>query len=108
VVRFVDELVAVARRAGATGPVTLRAGSGFWAWKLIDRLDAHKICWSVTVRLHKHLKQVAETIYTTGKGTKARSVRSVVRRTRLTDRAQRRLWPDCWHHEPQRPLNDRG
>jgi Transposase DDE domain group 1 len=31
-VRFVDELVAVARRAGATGPVTMRADSGFWAW----------------------------------------------------------------------------
>jgi Transposase DDE domain group 1 len=119
-VRFVDELVAVVRRADATGPVTMRADSGFWAWKLIDRLDAHHICWSITVRLHKHMKQaiaaipdgawqeidytigghaeVAETIYTTGKGTKARSVRLIVRRTRLTDRAQRRLWPDWRHH----------
>ncbi len=119
-VRFVDELVAVTRRAGATGPVTMRADSGFWAWKLIDRLDAHKICWSITVRLHKHMKQaiaaipdddwididytigghaqVAETIYTTGKGKHARSVRLVVRRTRLTDRAQRQLWPDWRHH----------
>ena len=42
--------------------------------------------------------QVAETIYTTGKGKHARSVRLVVRRTRLTDRAQRRLWPDWRHH----------
>ena len=119
-VRFVDELVAVTRRAGATGPVTMRADSGFWAWKLIDRLDTHKICWSITVRLHKHMKQaiaaiaddvwqeidytigghaqVAETIYTTGKGRHARSVRLVVRRTRLTDQAQRRLWPDWRHH----------
>jgi Transposase DDE domain group 1 len=119
-VRFVDELVAVVRRAGATGPVTMRADSGFWAWKLIDRLDTHKITWSITVRLHKHMKQaiaaiaddawhdidypigglaqVAETIYTTGKGTKARKVRLVVRRTRLTDRTQRRLWPDWRHH----------
>ncbi len=119
-VRFVDELVAVVRRAGATGPITMRADSGFWAWKLIDRLDTHNICWSITVRLHKHMKQaiaaigedawqdidytiggqaqVAETIYTTGKGKHARSVRLVVRRTRLTDRAQRRLWPDWRHH----------
>jgi hypothetical protein len=119
-VRFVDELVGVVRRAGATGPVTIRADSGFWAWKLIDRLDTHNIRWSITVRLHKHMKQaiaaiddgawididytiggiaqVAETIYTTGKGSKARSVRLVVRRTRLTDKAQRRLWPDWRHH----------
>ena len=119
-VRFVDELVAVVRRAGATGPITMRADSGFWAWKLIDRLNVHKISWSITVRLHKHMKQaiaaigddawtdidytiggqaqVAETIYTTGKGKHARSVRLVVRRTRLTDKAQRRLWPDWRHH----------
>lgn len=119
-VRFVDELLAVVRRAGAAGPVTMRADSGFWAWKLIDRLNAHGICWSITVRLHKHVKaaiaaiaedawidieytaggqaQVAETIYTTGKGKHARSVRLVVRRTRLTDRTQRRLWPDWRHH----------
>ena len=119
-VRFVDELVAIVRRAGATGPATVRADSGFWAWKLIDRLNTHGITWSITVRLHKHMKQaiaqipettwqdidytiggqaqVAETIYTTGTGTKARSVRLVVRRTRLTDRAQRRLWPDWRHH----------
>ena len=119
-VRFVDELVAVVRRAGATGPITMRADSGFWAWKLIDRLDTHNICWSITVRLHKHMKQaiaaidddawqdidytiagqaqVAETIYTTGKGKHARSVRLVVRRTRLTNKAQQRLWPDWRHH----------
>jgi Transposase DDE domain group 1 len=119
-VRFVDELVGVVRRAGATGPITMRADSGFWAWKLIDRLDTHNISWSITVRLHKHMKQaiagigedtwadidytiggiaqVAETVYTTGKGSKARSVRLVVRRTRLTDMAQRRLWPDWRHH----------
>ena len=119
-VRFVDELVAVTRRAGATGPITMRADSGFWAWKLIDRLNVHKISWSITVRLHKHMKlaidaidddawhdidytiaglaQVAETIYTTGKGKHARSVRLVVRRTRLTNKAQQRLWPDWRHH----------
>lgn len=119
-VRFVDELVGVVKRAGATGPVTMRADSGFWAWKLIDRLDKHHITWSITVRLHKPMKhaiaaipetawadidytigghaQVAETIYTTGTGKHARSVRLVVRRTRLTDQAQRRLWPDWRHH----------
>ncbi len=42
--------------------------------------------------------QVAETIYTTGKGSKQRQVRLVVRRTRLTDKSQAQLWPDWRHH----------
>lgn len=120
VVRFVDELVANLTHAGATGPLTVRADSGFWSWRLIDRLDAHRIGWSITVRLHKNMKetiagidedawrdidymasgvaQVAEIIYRVGTGTKQRSVRLVVRRTRLTDPTQRRLWPDWRHH----------
>jgi len=120
VVRFVDELVANLKRTGATGPMTVRADSGFWAWKLCDRLDEHGIAWSITVRLHTKMKatiaaidddawvdidytlggkaQVAETIYTTGRGDKARSVRLVVRRTRLTDKTQRQLWPNWRHH----------
>jgi hypothetical protein len=120
VVRFVDELVANVKRAGAAGPMTVRADSGFWSWKLCDRLDAHKIKWSITVRLHKNMKtaiaaideaawqeidytiggqaQVAETTYTAGRGAKKRCVRLVVRRTRLTESAQRRLWPDWRHH----------
>lgn len=120
VVRFVDELVANLKRAGATGAMTVRADSGFWSWKLCDRLDAHQVKWSITVRLHKNMKaviaaiaetdwvdidytiggqaQVAETTYIVGTGPKARTVRLVVRRTRLTDTAQRRLWPDWRHH----------
>jgi hypothetical protein len=119
-VRFVDELIAIVKRAGVSGPVTIRADSGFWAWKLLDRLDQHEIKWSVTIRLHKHMKaaiaaipetawtdidytlggqaQVAETIYTTGTGPNLRSVRLVVRRTRLNDKTQRQLWPDWRHH----------
>jgi hypothetical protein len=44
--------------------------------------------------------QVAETTYVTSKKSrgKGRSVRLVVRRTRFTDRAQLRLWPDWRHH----------
>ncbi len=120
VVRFVDELVANIKRAAATGPITVRADSGFWSWKLIDRLDAHRIGWSITVRLHTNMNtaiaaidpstwvdiaytlggqaQVAETTYTVGRGTKARTVRLIVRRTRLTEPAQRQLWPDWRHH----------
>ncbi len=82
--------------------------------------DAHGIGWSITVRLHKNMKtaiagiddnawvdidytdggqaQVAETTYTAGRGKKIRAVRLVVRRTRLIEPAQRRLWPDWRHH----------
>jgi len=120
VVRFVDELVAMLKRAGAAGPMTVRADSGFWSWKLIDRLDEHGFGWSITVKLHTKMTtaiaainesawhdidytlggqaQVAETIYTTGRGDKTRTVRLVVRRTRLTEAAQRKLWPDWRHH----------
>ena len=40
ILRFVDELVARLRRAGASGELTLRADSGFWSAKLIKRLRA--------------------------------------------------------------------
>ncbi len=120
VVRFVDELVANLARAGAIGQMTVRADSGFWSWKLCDRLDTHRIGWSITVRLVPKVKaviagidkdawadidytiggqaQVAETTYVAGKGTKKRTVRLIVRRTRLVEPAQRRLWPDWRHH----------
>ena len=120
VVRFVDELAANLRRAGAAGPVTVRGDSGFWSWKLIDRLDGHDFKWSITVALIPAVRtaiqaipatawadiaytkdghaQVAETQYTTGSGKTERTVRLVVRRTRLTEGAQRRLWPDWRHH----------
>ena len=120
VVRFVGELVANLRRAGAAGPTTVRADSGFWSWKLIDRLDAHDFKWSITVALRSSVRtaiqairddawadidytkgghaQVAETTYATGRGKAKRTVRLVVRRTRLADSAQQRLWPDWRHH----------
>lgn len=120
VARFVDELVGVLDRAAAMGPRVVRADSGFWSWKMIDRLDAHGIGWSITVRQIRQIKeaiegidddawididytlsgqaQVAETIYTSGRGKHQRTVRLVVRRTRLTNQAQRRLWPDWRHH----------
>lgn len=100
--------------------MTVRADSGFWSWKLVDRLNAHGIAWSITVRLVPKMKaaiaainddtwhdidypdggqaQVAETTYTTGRGNKKRTVRLVVRRTRLTEKAQQRIWPDWRHH----------
>ena len=118
--RFADELAANLRRAGAAGPTTVRADSGFWSWKLIDRLDGHDFKWPITVALGSAVRaaiqaipstawtdiaytkdghaQVAETAYTTGRGKTERTVRLVVRRTRLTEGTQQRLWPDWRHH----------
>src|ERR671911_2988656 len=50
ILRFVDELVARLRRAGASGELTLRMDSGFWSAKLIKRLRAHQARYSITVR----------------------------------------------------------
>lgn len=119
VVRFIDELVARLRRAGADGQITLRADSGFWSWKLVDALNRHGVLWSITVSQHAAIRaaiatipetdwvdidytlggkaQVAETTYSTGTGKRARNVRLVVRRTRLTGR-QAQLFPDWRHH----------
>lgn len=119
VVRFVNELVARLRRAGADGQITLRADSAFWSWKLIDALNRHGVLWSITVTQHKAIRaaiatipegawvdidytlggkaQVAECDYATGTGKKKRTVRLVVRRTRLTGR-QAQLFPDWRHH----------
>jgi hypothetical protein len=54
--RFVDELVARLRRAGASGELTLRMDSGFWSAKLIRRLRAHKARYSITVRQTKTVR----------------------------------------------------
>jgi hypothetical protein len=118
--RFIEELIARVRRAGATGAVCLRADGGFWSHELIDTLRRLNVGWSITVRLNKTVRAaiaainpdawvpivypdggqaaVAETTYTTGQGQKRRSYRLVVRRTKLTDPAQQALWPDWRYH----------
>ena len=118
--RFAEELVARVRRAGATAALRVRADSGFWSYALIDTLSRLDVKWSVTVTINAQIRaaidaidakawtsiaypdggeaQVAETVYVTGQGRHRRQLRLVVRRTRLTDAAQRRLWPDWRHH----------
>src|SRR4029453_492867 len=56
ILRFVDELVARLRRAGASGELTLRADSGFWSAKLIKRLRGHRVRYSITVRQTKTVR----------------------------------------------------
>jgi hypothetical protein len=118
--RFAEELIARVRRAGATGALTVRADAGFWNYALCDTLTRLGVRWSITVRINASIRkaidaisddawtpivypdggqaQVAETTYVTGQGRRRRELRLVVRRTRLTEPAQRRLWPDWRHH----------
>jgi hypothetical protein len=118
--RFVEELIARVRRAGATGALVVRADSGFWSYALIDTLTRLGVGWSITVNINTQVRAcidaidetawhpidypadgeaaVAETTYVSGRGRDRRELRLVVRRTRLLDPAQAALWPDWRHH----------
>jgi hypothetical protein len=56
ILRFVDELVARLRRAGAVGELIFRMDSGFWSAKLTRRLRGHKARYSITVRQTKTVR----------------------------------------------------
>lgn len=62
VVRFVEELVALVRRAGGDGLITLRTDSGLWPWKLDDTLNRHGVLWSITVTQHETIVAAIATI----------------------------------------------
>jgi len=49
-VRFMGEVVARVRRAGATGALTVRADSGFWSDRLIGTCRRLGVAFSITVR----------------------------------------------------------
>src|SRR3954465_1419673 len=51
--RFVDELLARVRRAGAAGQIMLRADSGFWNKKVTQRLRQRGCRYSIGVTQHK-------------------------------------------------------
>jgi hypothetical protein len=121
--RFVEELIARVRRAGATGALTLRGDAGFYSWELIDTLNRLDVTWSITVPIKAQIRacidrideaawtpisypdggqaDVAETVYVTGgdhSQRPQRRARLVVRRTRLTDPLQAQLWPEWRYH----------
>jgi hypothetical protein len=110
--RFIDELVARVRRAGAAGEIVLRLDAGFWSNETIKTLRRLGVRYTMAVRTSTKAvagaiaaipedawadidytpdgeAQVAETTY--------KDRRLIVRRTRLTDPAQARLWPH-WRH----------
>jgi hypothetical protein len=110
-VRFVDELIARVRRAGAMGEILVRADSGFWSYATIARLERLGVRYSIGVTMQAHVRaaisEIPEAAWqplaeypATGVAeiaeTLLRERRLVVRRTRLIG-AQAALWPD-WRH----------
>lgn len=89
-VRFVEELIARVRRAGATGEILVRADSGFWSRRLIDTCERLGVSYSITVGINPAIRagigqipdqawmpitypdggqaEVASFAYTTGRG----------------------------------------
>ena len=110
--RFVEELIARVRRAGATGPSLLRADSGFWNAKIMARLQTAGWMYSIGVRQQAQIKaaialipeqdwQTLEDYPDGGEAQISQTMlgcqRLIVRRTRLLG-AQAELWPDWRHH----------
>jgi hypothetical protein len=109
--RFVRETVTRVRRAGATGPITLRADSGFHSAKVITACRDHQVRFSITARatpkVTAAITQIPETAwvdidYTAGGQAQVAEAalgrdRLIVRRTRITG-AQEALFPDWRHH----------
>lgn len=112
--RFIDELLARVDRAGHHGQVVVRADSGFENHRLMRSLDHRGVEFSIAVKnspqIKKLIEQIPETDWTPvtdypsgGEAQVAelpfKDWRLIVRRTRLTDEHQARLWPD-WRHHP--------
>ncbi len=109
--RFVRELAGRARRASATGQLTIRVDSGFWSAKVIGACAHHQIRFSITVRQVRAITEAIARIpeadwapidYTPGgiaqvAETRYQNMRMVVRRTRR-DEPQGELVPDWRHH----------
>jgi len=109
-VRFVEELVARVRRAGATGELIMRFDSGFWSNATLATLERLDVGYTMGVRMIKAVTRAVEAIeesawtpidYTVdGEAEVAECIykgrRLIVRRTRLVGR-QATLWPQ-WRH----------
>ena len=56
------ELVGRVRRAGATGPLTLRADSGFYSRHVVKACRDHEVRYSITARQNEAVKRAIEGI----------------------------------------------
>ncbi|MGH9078123.1 MAG: IS1380 family transposase [Acidimicrobiales bacterium] len=59
---FLREVFARVRRAGASGPLVLRADSGFYSESVVDTCRSAKVRYSVTVKMSKSLRHLVDTI----------------------------------------------
>jgi hypothetical protein len=112
---FLRETIGRVRAAGATGPLTVRADSGFYAHAVVTVCRKQDVRFSITVRQHRSLRRlieaipedawtpipywlasgadVAETTYVPFAGEKdAQPVRLIVRRVRPTPDSQLALF----------------
>jgi hypothetical protein len=109
--RFVEELVARLRRAGATGPIVMRFDSGYWNYDTIKVLTRLKVSYTMAVRtgtkaLAACISAIDESSWVSieypvgGEAMVAECTykgrRLIVRRTRLSG-PQATLWPN-WRH----------
>jgi hypothetical protein len=60
--RFVRETVGRVRRAGANGPLVLRADSGFFSRHVVKACRDHKVAYSITARQNPVVKRAIESI----------------------------------------------
>ncbi len=109
--RFVREVIGRVRRAGATGPIVLRADSGFWSKHVIKACVDHGVAFSITVTRQPVITDAIEVIddaawvdidYTeSGRAQVAettwRGHRLIVRRTELAADTPT-LFPGWRHH----------
>jgi hypothetical protein len=118
---FLRETVSRVRQAGATGQLTMRADSGFYAHSVVATCRALGVRFSITVRVHAGLRalieaipedawtpipywleggaDVAEIRYTPFAGEKdARPVRLIVRRVQPTPGSQLALFTQYDYH----------
>ena len=109
--RFVRETVGRVRRAGASGPLTLRADSGFFSKYVVRACRDHNVRYSITVRqtpaITRAIEEIAEDDWTpidyTMNGeawvaeTNYQGHRLIVRRTKLHD-PRPALFPDYRYH----------
>jgi len=110
--RFAGELVARVRRAGASGPLTLRADSGFFSIQFIETLKKLDVRFSITVPKNLAVVRITGEIhdatwtpisYPDGgiaevSETRYKDERLIVRRTRHTPGSQISMWPDWEYH----------
>ena len=59
---FLRETISRVRHAGATGPLTMRADSGFYNHDIVAVCRKMKVRYSITVRQHQSLRNIIEAI----------------------------------------------